>query len=94
MISVSVAQDVAEANNWKQVIIFGWDGQETSIITWGLTATDSAQAAEGSNQITRHWDWPNYPVISSEIQAMHDTISSLKQQLALLGEQVDDGRRR
>jgi len=43
----------------NQIIIFGYDGKNQHVATWGRTIEDCASAAEGGNQIKTFCGWPN-----------------------------------
>lgn len=59
MIPVSVAEKIAVDCSQLQVIVFGWDGVNTCIATFGVTVEDCAQAADGANYIKHKWSWPD-----------------------------------
>lgn len=58
MIPIDDAKQFGKDHNLKQVIIFGWDGEQTHVVTWGKSIKDCAQAAEGANKIKTNWGWP------------------------------------
>ncbi len=53
----SVAQEVAEAQDCRQVIICAWDGQRTHVLTYGKSVDDSDQAAQGGNFVKKALGW-------------------------------------
>jgi hypothetical protein len=44
-IPIAEARRVAEAHGLKQVVLLGFDGEKTHIVTYGVTAEDCRQAA-------------------------------------------------
>lgn len=55
---IKIAREVAKANGLRQVILCAWDGKQTHIVTYGVTAEDCAQAAQGGNYIKAALGWP------------------------------------
>jgi len=81
-IPVKQAEGFAIANGLKQVIIFGHDGENTHVLTWGDTVEHSAQAAAGANHVKKQWGWPAVDVVESEkVKALRARIAELEAQL-------------
>lgn len=84
-IPIKQAEGFAIANDLKQVIIFGHDGEQTHIVTWGDTVEHSAQAAAGANHVKKLWGWPAVDVVeSSKVKALRDRIAELEATVATL----------
>jgi hypothetical protein len=85
MISIDDAKRLSETSDLRQVIIFGWDGARTHVVTYGKSVVDSAQAAAGANVIKRGWEWPDDTIVEPErIQALHDRIAELEEEVEQL----------
>jgi len=48
-IPVKTAEYVAMKHDLKQVLLFGWDGEQVHIVTYGRTEKDCAQAAKAQD---------------------------------------------
>lgn len=57
-IPIKAAKNVALAHDLRQVILLGWDGSLTHIVTFGKSVEDCAQAAAGGNMLKEKWGWP------------------------------------
>jgi hypothetical protein len=91
MIPISDAADIAEKRTLRQVIIFGWDGRETFVTTYGGTDWDSAGAAGAANRIKDQWDWPANTIVEGErVQKLYNRIAELEAQLATTVKQCAD----
>ncbi len=86
-IPISRAEDFGKLCDLKQVIIFGWDGSKTHVVTWGNNEVACAQAAEGANQIKKDWGWPDDTIVEST------SVLALKARIAML-ESVRDAKDR
>lgn len=63
----------------RQVLIFSFDGEHTTIATWGADAVDSSMAAAGANELKRKWGWPENTIVeSAKVQALYDRIAELE----------------
>ena len=83
MIPVLEAREIAHTCGMRQVIIFGWDGEQTHVTTYGKSDVDSAQAAAGANMIKRGWEWPTDTIVEgAKVQALYNRIAELEQELA------------
>jgi hypothetical protein len=81
---VSIAKKVADDNNLKQVIILGWDGETTHVITYGQTINDCDQAAQGGNKLKRVLGWPE------SLNANPPRVESLLKKIAALEVQLKE----
>jgi hypothetical protein len=82
MLPIKAAERLAEDHDLQQVIIFGFDGKDTFITTWGDTTEHSAQAAKGANLIKEKWGWP------AELQAESAKVIALRERAQKLEETV------
>jgi hypothetical protein len=48
-IPIATAKSVAEKHSLKQVLLIGWDGERTHVVTYGVTKIDCERAAEAQN---------------------------------------------
>ncbi|MGB3749410.1 MAG: hypothetical protein WA961_14520 [Rhodanobacter sp.] len=89
---LSAAETVARDHDFLQVIVLAWDGQQTCVATYGTTAEQSAQAAEGGNRIKRALGWPESmcDAVSAQVQRLRDRIAELERQNLLAYELPDD----
>ena len=79
---IKQAEGFAIANGLTQVIIFGHDGKETHVLTWGDTAEHGAQAAAGANAIKKKWGWPDeMQAESAKVQALRDELAACRRDL-------------
>lgn len=82
MITIDTAKDLAEAYGVRQVIIVSWDGDETTVTTYGKSLEDCAQAAIGGNRIKAALSWPqSWNSEPSRVQALLDRIKELESEL-------------
>ena len=82
-IPIKTAKDVAKKHNLKQVIIFGWDGERTHVITYGETVEDCDQAAQGATVIKRGWGWPEEitNIEPNRVTKMKERIKELEERI-------------
>ena len=91
MIPISDAVTLGEKHQLRQVIIFGWDGRETFVTTWGGSDWDSAGAAGAANRIKDQWDWPANTIVEGErVQKLYNRIAELEAKLATAVKQCAD----
>lgn len=59
-IPIRVAQDIATKFGQNQVIVVTWEKatNTTHVVTFGKTAEECVQAAEGGNRVKRALGWP------------------------------------
>lgn len=48
-IPISAAKKVAEQFGLKQCLLIGWDGENTHVVTYGVTKADCAAAAKAQD---------------------------------------------
>ncbi len=56
-IPIAAAKRFAEEHGLQQVIVLAWDGERTHCVTYGKTAKDCEQAADGGNKLKRALGW-------------------------------------
>lgn len=84
-IPVKAAKAFAQDNGLQQVIIFGWDGTSTHVVTYGDTVEACAIAAEGANRIKKGWDWPEKLLAEpSRVKKLQDKIKELEKKVSSL----------
>ena len=57
-IPVSAARRIADDYRQRQVIVVAWDGETTHVATYGATAEECRQAAQGGNRVKAALGWP------------------------------------
>jgi len=57
-VPIKAAKDVAHKYGLSQVVVVGWDGKLTHVVTYGTTLEQCEQAAIGGNKIKR---WLGFP---------------------------------
>lgn len=67
-IPIADAKHVAEKNDLKQVIIFGWDGNTQFLASYGKTQEDCDQAAQGSETLQKALNWPKVQAEPSRVK--------------------------
>lgn len=85
---IQAAEFITQRYDFLQVIVLAWDGRQTCVATYGTTAEQSAQAAEGGNRIKRALGWPESlcRVESAKVAALHARIAELEGQNLLAHE--------
>lgn len=58
-VPIAAAKRVAEEQGFKQVVIIGWDGDNTHVVTYGVTKKDCAQAAKAQEF------WNRNPIVGN-----------------------------
>jgi hypothetical protein len=90
VIPISAAEKFGIEQRLKQVIIFGWDGKETHVVTWGKSIKDCAQAAAGGNKIKSNWGWPEEMMAEpARVTELKKKVANLIRENERLGHQVD-----
>lgn len=91
---ITAVKQLADEYDMSQVIVFGWDGEQTHIATYGKSVEDCDVAARGANSIKQRWNWPEQLLAEpSRVKALRAEIKQLKQQLATLTGTADVGFR-
>lgn len=85
-IPIHSAKRFARAHNLTQVIILGWDGTDTHIVSYGETLDDCDQAAIGANKLKDFFSWPEN--LRAEPSRITKIKQDLKQILRNLGEEI------
>jgi len=89
-IPISAAKEVARTHEMTQVIILGWDGESTHITTYGKTAIDCDQAAQGANFLKVLWNWPKSTIVDPfRVRGMKKRIQELENETAALREALE-----
>lgn len=83
-IPVFVAERIAINHYLRQVILVAWDGEQTHVVTYGVTTEESGQAAEGGNRVKAALGWPEdlCKEQSPRVKALVDEITNLNGRLA------------
>lgn len=81
---VYAAERVAVEFHCRQVIVVAWDGERTHVVTFGHTADDSDQAAQGGNFVKTALGWPEQlcNTESPKVTELRRRIAELESQLA------------
>jgi len=77
-IPITVAGQIAEKHNCRQVIVLAWDGELTHVVTYGKTVEDCAQAATGGNLLKQKWGWPECNDQPSRVKKLERRIAELE----------------
>jgi hypothetical protein len=77
-IPISAARRVAKDNDCRQVIILAWDGELTHIVTYGKSADDCAQAAQGGNLLKQKWGWPECNDQPSRVRKLQEQLKTCR----------------
>lgn len=80
-IPIRAARKVGKEHNCKQVILLAFDGKLTHVVTWGKTAEDCAQAADGGNMLKKKWGWPECNDQPSRVKKLLAEIEELKRRM-------------
>jgi hypothetical protein len=75
---IAAAKNVATKYSCRQVILMAWDGERTHCVTYGKTAEDCDQAAQGGNRIKAALGWPE------SLMAEPSRVKKLKARIAEL----------
>ena len=91
-IPIKVARKVGKENNLSQVIIMGWDGKYTHVVTWGKTVIDCDQAAQGGNMIKKHLGFPKELCITepNRVKNLKAKLNQHEEKLALALKALED----
>lgn len=81
-IPISAAKSIADKYGCRQVIVLAFDPKgRTHIITYGKTADDCAQAAEGGNILKQKWGWPECNDQPSRVKKLEAKVEELRNAL-------------
>jgi len=81
-IPISAAKAVAKQFDLKQVILLAWDGELTHIVTYGETAEDCDQAAQGGDKLKVALGWTDVvPALPSRVKALTERVAELEAEL-------------
>jgi heterodisulfide reductase subunit C len=81
-LGIRVAREVAVKTGSRQVILLAWDGTLTHVVTYGVTAEDCAQAAEGGNMLAAKWGWPECNDQPSRVKKLEKEIAEIRAKMA------------
>jgi hypothetical protein len=77
-IPISELKALATANNLKQVVLFGWDGEHQHVVTYGDSIEDCDQAAQAGDHLKKQFKWDKgMDIYPSRVQALKNEISEL-----------------
>lgn len=80
-IPVKAAKEIAQQYDCRQVILLAWDGSYTHVVTYGKTADDCSQAADGGNMLKQKWGWPECNDQPSRVQRLEAEVARLTKAL-------------
>lgn len=86
-IPIHSAKRFARAHNLNQVIILGWDGKNTHVVSYGETIDDCDQAAIGANLVKKVLGWPES--LQSEPSRITELKADLRRILKNLGDSCE-----
>lgn len=77
-IPISAASEVGKKHDCRQIILLAFDGESTHIVTWGKSADDYSQAADGGNMLKKKWGWPECNDQPSRVRKLLDRVKELE----------------
>lgn len=77
-VPIKVARLACNTAECRQVILLGWDGERTHIVTYGKTKEDCAQAAAGGNMLKAKWGWPECNDQPSRVKKLEAEVVTLR----------------
>jgi len=81
-IPITAAKAVAKQFDLKQVILLAWDGELTHVVTYGASAEDCDQAAQGGDKIKEALGWTDVvPSLPSRVKALTERVAELEAEL-------------
>ncbi len=57
-VPIEAVKQVGRTHGLSQVILLGWDGKRTHVVTWGKSVEDCDQAAFGGDLVKKALGWP------------------------------------
>jgi hypothetical protein len=86
-IPIKAAKDLAKKYNKTQLILWAWDGDCQTIVTYGESLEQCAQAATLGNDIKTALGWPkSLHKTPSRVKRLLKQIQTLKQEVKMLKE--------
>lgn len=85
LIPIAAARDFAIEHKLTQVIIVGWNGRDTHVVTYGASATDCDQAAMGGNLVKKAIGFPE-SMCGSKPSRVRELEAKILQQEATIDE--------
>lgn len=83
-IPFEAARDFAEKHDCRMVVVVAWDGEQTHVVTYGVSEEECDRAAEGGNSVKRALGWPE-----SLCQSEPSRVTKLKERIAELERQLN-----
>ncbi len=84
-IPIKVARDIAKDHGLDQVILLGWDGETSHVVTYGKSVVDCDQAAQGGDLVKKALGWPAaMNAIPSRVKALQKRLKELEEENAKL----------
>ena len=84
-IPILAAKNLAKRYDLRQVILLGWDGDKTHVVTYGKSLEDCDMAAAGGNKLKKSFGWPEdlmaYP---SRVRRIQDELEVAKKRITEL----------
>lgn len=88
-IPVSAAKQVAEEHGLSQVILLGWDGKVTHIVTYGKTVEDCDMVAQAGNHLKQIWNWPESTFVDPKrVEKLKARIEELEREIEAIHEDM------
>jgi len=89
-ISIKAAKQLAKDLGLNQVILLAWDGELTHIVTYGESAEDCDQAAQGGDRIKSALGWTDVPkAYPSRVKALMKKNKALTERLKKQGLELE-----
>ena len=82
-VPISAVREFAKGHDLRQVIVLAWDGELTHVVTYGKTAEDCDQAAQGGDRLKKTLGWPeSLNAAPSRVRALQRRVEELEAELA------------
>jgi len=101
-IPITAVREFGKKHKLRQLVIYGWDGKQEHIATWGQDTEDCSYAASFGNHLKRRLGWPTKlrqqpariraimkrkKLLQQENKALREKLKSYEGTYALLGVQ-------
>lgn len=82
-IPIKAVRAMAKQHQLSYCVVFGWDGKQQNIATWGRTTEDCQVAADFGNSVKTLLGWPQrLHAEPSRVRALRAKVKELERRLA------------